>query len=147
MQYTLRKITQDDYEFLRRLHHVVMRPYVEAIWGWNEEKQDEIVRQDMAGPYLSIIVCAGKDIGQVSIERNDEKLSLVDLFILPECQGQGIGSAVIKSILAEADAACLPVTLRLFKTNPAKQLYEQLGFRMETEDDTWFHMRYSPMIH
>ncbi len=121
-----------------------MRTYVDAIWGWDEERQDEFVRQSIADTPPSIIVFNGQDIGQITVQQKDGGILLRDLFILPEFQGKGIGSAILTALLQEAHDSRLPVTLRVFKTNPARRLYERLDFEVDSEDATCFYMSRLP---
>lgn len=43
--YTLRPATAEDYDFLFALHRAAMREYIEPIWGWHEEWQEEYFRK------------------------------------------------------------------------------------------------------
>lgn len=145
MDHTLRKATEDDREFLRRLHHTVVRRYVEAIWGWDEVRQDEFVRQELEQTSPLIIEINGQSAGQITVNEREDEWTLVQLFILPEFQGQGIGTALLQWITREADCCEVPIVLRVFKANPARHLYERFGFCVEREDDICFHMRRPPV--
>lgn len=61
--------------------------------------------------------------------------------IVPALQGRGIGECVLNTVLRAAQADALPVTLKVIKGNPAKRLYDRLGFEIVGADDTQFHMR------
>jgi ribosomal protein S18 acetylase RimI-like enzyme len=57
--------------------------------------------------------------------------------ILPAFRGRGLGSAIVRDLLAEAHARSVPVTLQVLKENPrARGLYERLGFAVTGETDT-----------
>ena len=56
--------------------------------------------------------------------------------LLPSFQHRGIGTSIIHDVIARARAAHLPVTLTVLKENPAKTLYERLGFSVQEEIDT-----------
>ena len=62
----------------------------------------------------------------------------------PEHQGRGIGERALQTVLQAAQADALPVTLKVLKGNPAKRLYERLGFETVDEDERQFHMRRLP---
>jgi len=47
---------------------------------------------------------------------------------LPDHRGAGIGGAILRSLLAEAAAAGKPVRIHVERLNPARRLYERLGF-------------------
>ena len=64
-------------------------------------------------------------------------LRLLQLFVLPEHQGRGIGSEVLATVLDEARRAGLPVALQVLKSNPrAKAFYERHGFAVAGETET-----------
>jgi len=44
-------------------------------------------------------------------------------------QHRGIASAVLKSLISEAESAGLPLRLSVWHSNPALGLYQRLGFR------------------
>jgi ribosomal protein S18 acetylase RimI-like enzyme len=58
---------------------------------------------------------------------------LSQIQLLPSCQGQGIGERVIAALLDQARREQLPVRLSVLKGNPARRLYERLGFQMVSE--------------
>jgi ribosomal protein S18 acetylase RimI-like enzyme len=50
------------------------------------------------------------------------------VILAPPQRGRGIGTALMNSLIARADAVDKPVTLHVEPWNPAKNLYERLGF-------------------
>jgi predicted GNAT family acetyltransferase len=72
--------------------------------------------------------------------RTTECHELAGIQIVPDYQGQGIGTSIIKTILQEASERAVPVELRVNKDNPdAERLYARLGFRRfgKEGDDYW----------
>jgi GNAT superfamily N-acetyltransferase len=61
-------------------------------------------------------------------------------FLLPAFQNLGIGRWLIDRVVSRARSAGLPVRLRVFRVNPARQLYERMGFVPTHETDTHVHM-------
>jgi len=58
-------------------------------------------------------------------------------------QRRGIGAAIVRSVIAEAEAGRLPAGLRVFKINVgARRLYQRLGFAIVGENETHYDMRY-----
>ena len=62
------------------------------------------------------------------------------IYILPEHQSRGIGTHLVSELLAGARAAGLAVRLRVLKGNPARRLYEKLGFTVTREIETHDYM-------
>jgi ribosomal protein S18 acetylase RimI-like enzyme len=143
MEYTLRPVRDDDFEFLFHLQAVALGPYVAKIWGWNEDEQ----RQRFARHFDTAryqIVLREKEIGAIEVEQREHEIYLSNIELLPEYQRNGIGTALIGEVLAEADRKYLPVALQVFKINPARYLYERLGFEITGETATHYQM-YHPV--
>jgi len=139
-KWALRPATEADYDFLYRLHVVTMKDYVAALWGWDEAVQQRIFRGRFNPARRQIIVVNGEDAGDLQVELGESELFVSSIHILPEYQGRGIGTAVLRDILQEARAASLPVGLRVLKSNPALRFYERLGFTVIDEIDTHYHI-------
>lgn len=72
----------------------------------------------------------GEVIGQWLVERRPDALFLARVMLAPAWQGRGIASTLIRELQAEARAAGLPVTLQVWEENPARALYQRLGFKV-----------------
>jgi len=68
------------------------------------------------------------------------KIEVMQIQIHPDNQGQGFGTKVIKKILGWSKFKAVELTV--LKANPAKQLYERLGFLITGEDEYEFHMEF-----
>lgn len=70
-------------------------------------------------------------VGYFCLCREDGKLELDSLFVLPPFRGQGIGTEILRKCLREAD---VPVFLFVFRENTrAAALYRRMGFRIVKE--------------
>ncbi len=129
MRYTLRPTTTDDYEYLRRLHHAAYHDLmVQMFGGWHEDEQDRYFDDHYVAGAAQIIVVEGDDVGAVEMGRDGVRWFIAELQIDPAWQGRGIGTAVLRDVLARADAEGVPVSLHVLKENRARRLYERLGF-------------------
>lgn len=88
-----------------------------------------------------VIAIDGTPAGLLKAHRTDTEWVVIQIQILPALQGRGIGERVLNRVLRAADADALPVTLKVIKGNPAKRLYDRLGFEIVGEDEAQFHMR------
>lgn len=80
-----------------------------------------------------IVERAGAPIGRFYVQRGGHEHYLVDIAILPDHAGQGVGGALLDLMLDEAARAGVVATLRVDHFNPAKRLYLRKGF-VEVED-------------
>lgn len=137
---TLRRATPADVPFLMDVHREAMRPHVERVWGaWEEEKARRRWAETDPATH-DIIMWKGVPAGLRRIRRHADALELVRLALLPEYQNRGIGSHLMQELVDEAQAHGLPIRLRVFKGNPAKRLYERLGFRVTRETEAHHEM-------
>jgi len=143
-QISLRPATSEDFDFLYNLRRATMQHYVAQTWGWNEAWQWNYFQQHFNPEECQIIRFQGKDIGVLSVRKQETEVFLKFIEVLPEYQNQGIGTVVIKSILEEAHHTGQPVGLQVLKVNPARSLYERLGFLTTGETATHYLMRATP---
>jgi len=135
-RYTLRNITDADYEFIYRVKKEAYRKYVEMYFGgWDEDRQREFFAAFME-TYRGgarIIVSDGNDVGFYNGETTSDGYEIGNICVIPGYRNRGIGTAVLEDIIAEYSDRT--ISLRYFKANPVGRLYERLGFRLigETE--------------
>jgi ribosomal protein S18 acetylase RimI-like enzyme len=139
---TLRRGVDADYEYLWRLHVRTMRGYVEHTFGpWDEGWQRQYFAQHVRPSDVDIVEIDGKRAGVLVVTRSPTEYYVNAIAIEPRWQNRGIGSKLLTSIVEEANAAGVSVGLRVMKVNPARRLYERLGFRVVDETPTHFAMR------
>lgn len=139
---SLRRASEDDYDFLFALHRASMRDYVDAVWGWDDQFQSVFFREHFEPARLRIIEVDGDAIGVIGFDEDAERLDIGLIEVDPTVQGRGIGSAALGEMFAIADAAGIPATLQVLKVNSrALRLYERVGFEVVGETDTHFLMR------
>ncbi len=80
-------------------------------------------------------------LGVVSLKGTSKSLHIRQLQILPEYQGQGIGSKVLAVVKKRALQLQLPITLNVLLKNPARGLYLRHGFQIEGKNKLEFKMR------
>ena len=133
----LRPATHDDSQFAFDAKKAALGEYIGQTFGWDEDEQWRLHERRFCPSATRIIVSAGEDVGLVTVRREEGLLRLLQLFVLPEAQGQGIGSQVLAQVLDEARRAHHPVALRVLKSNPrAKAFYQRHGFAAVGETQT-----------
>lgn len=146
--YRLRQAGEADREFCYQLNRTAMKPYIEATWGrWDDRQQREFFTEKWWTPgRLSCVRVAeinDQPVGVLIAFPRGGELYLAEIQILPEYQGLGLGTELIRLIIREADPD--PVALQVLKTNPgARRLYERLGFHVTGQSGTHYFMRRDP---
>lgn len=129
MQYSLRPATIADLEPMMAIGHEGIRPYVEAVRGWNEAEEERGFVEHFVPEEISIILVDGQEAGYIKIERHAEYDYLDGIYLARACRSKGLGALVIADTIAASHARGKAIRLRVLKSNPARRLYERLGFR------------------
>lgn len=128
MSLTLRAATNADREFIEHLYFKTQRWIIEALFGW---RGDDVERATFANSYdeahTQIIAFNGVDSGWLTVQRSGD-IHLDSIYLVPEQQRKGIGTVLIRGLIAEAEATGTILRLSTAKINPAQRLYERLGF-------------------
>lgn len=137
----IRKYEDCDAEFVYQAKRILYKKYVEECWGtWKEDEQEKRF-QDFISKVKNdtwIIQLDSRDIGFYNgCNLEDGSYEIGNICILPEYQGKGIGTQVLKDILQEHKQQ--DVHIQCFKKNPVAKLYERLGFVLEGESE--FHYK------
>ncbi|MFL7838111.1 MAG: GNAT family N-acetyltransferase [Candidatus Promineifilaceae bacterium] len=131
LRYSLRQATMDDYEFLYNLHVLALRPYVEQLWGWEEVWQQEYFERKFEPQKRKVIQIEGQDAGVLVVQQSNGQTHIDLIELMPQFQGQGVGTIIITDICSQAHERGEVVTLHVLKSNiPARRLYERLGFEI-----------------
>lgn len=154
VQISLRPVNEDDLEFLFRVYASTRQEEM-RLTGWEEREIETFLRmqfqlqhtQYMRGyqnPTFDIIVAGGEPAGRFYVDRNKEEYRLIDIALLPEFRGRGIGGALLDALVGEAEEAGGPVTLHVEKNNPVLGHYRQIGFRIEADRGAYYFMVREP---
>jgi ribosomal protein S18 acetylase RimI-like enzyme len=95
------------------------------------EAQDTYYRQMYPDAQFLVVRVEGKRVGRLYLARIEDEFRVIDIALLPAHRRRGIGSALMASIAGLADREGRSVTLHVEPWNPAKRLYERLGFATE----------------
>jgi GNAT superfamily N-acetyltransferase len=91
-----------------------------------------------------IVLVGGAPAGRLLVERRQDELRLADIAFLPEHRGQGLGTRLLRALLAEAKAAGVPVRLHALQGSRAAALYARLGFTARAPDGPYVLMEWRP---
>jgi ribosomal protein S18 acetylase RimI-like enzyme len=140
----LRPATFDDIDALYWIHRAALGPYVEQTWGWDEEWQAGHFREHFDVSVRRVIEYRGQAIGFLDVIEEEGRTLLASIRITPEFQRRGIGTSLIRGVLHGAASRRVPVVLRVLRINPARSLYERLGFETVGASDTHYTMTAHP---
>ena len=130
----------EDLDLIREIRFSGLRPYVEEIWGWNPEEQEQRFLANFSLEQNQIIRHDGRDVGVLEMEERERVLCLAIVCIADPFRSKGLGEAVVRGVLELGEKLKKPVRLRVLRPNPAQRLYERLGFKTVEESETHLTM-------
>ena len=142
MKIEFRKCKQDDVSFILELKELGMKWYIEKIYGWNIEIQKEKTKREIEKfiDTMKIIVVDNQDIGVTNFFEDKGKYHVGLIIVHPDYQGKGIATKIINDYIDIAKKEQKEILIKTYKCNPAKKLYEKLGFKQYDEDDTHVYL-------
>ena len=91
-----------------------------------------------------IIEQNGVAVGRLIVDQSKNPILLMDIALLPEYQGKGVGTALIQNLMAEAARRSWSLCLHVETFNPAMRLYSRLGFVKSGEMGIYQEMTWQP---
>ncbi|SNR43959.1 GNAT family N-acetyltransferase [Puniceibacterium sediminis] len=138
-----RDMTDADMPFLSRLYRSTREEEMSGLPWSDEQKQSFIDMQFRAqhehyqkhytDALWLIIEMNSAPIGRLYIERWASELRIIDIALIPDARGKGIGADILEDLQSEAAATAKNIGIHVEKANPAMSLYHRLGFK-QTED-------------
>ncbi|HEY4678240.1 MAG TPA: GNAT family N-acetyltransferase [Candidatus Angelobacter sp.] len=150
MNTRLRSSLPEDRDFLFRLYASTRSQELSAL-GWPAVQQEAFLRMQFnaqqqwyAATYSTavsqIIENDHQPIGRMMVQHEPGIWRLVDISLLPEHRGQGIGGELIRALIKECVQSGAVLQLQVLNTNPAQRLYTRLGFIKTGEDQIYTQM-------
>ena len=139
----LRPSTPEDRPFLARVYASTREAEL-AQTPFTDEEKAAFVEQQFTAQSLhyeahyfdttfDVVEVDGEPAGRLIVGRWTAEIRIVDIALLPPFRGRGVGTRVLAPVLAEADARGVPTTIHVEVFNPARRLYERLGFAVVAE--------------
>ena len=149
----LRPIAEGDVTLLQRIY-ANTRPDVQQLPWTDADKQAFLLHQFNAQHVhyqqhfpkaaFDIVLCDGQPVGRLYVDRSEESLHIIDIALLAEHRGRGIGTAILRALLSQAKSRGCCISIMVERYNPAFQLYQRLGFVVTEESELYFSMQADP---
>jgi len=152
---SLRPVTPDDREFLVAVYYGTRAQELaqvewdegqkEAFVRWQFERQDEEYRQRYPDGRYDVILVDGVPAGRIWVGVDDKQIRLLDIAITAEFQNRGVGTHLLRQLMAEATATGKVLRHMVFVLNDnAHRFYERLGFVIIEDLGAYKHMEWVP---
>jgi ribosomal protein S18 acetylase RimI-like enzyme len=154
MTLSLRPITSEDQEFLFRVYASTRQEEL-AMVDWEAGQREAFLRmqfdaqrryyqENYIGADLQVILLDGEPAGRLYLHRRSDEIRIVDIALLPEYRGRGVGTALLEGIMTEARQTGKPVRIHVEIFNPALRWYQGLGFRQIADRGVYWFMEWLP---
>jgi GNAT superfamily N-acetyltransferase len=154
----LRQAVSEDEDFLLQLF-LATQPMETASWNMSAIAREQLLqmqfqgrRQTYAAQYPDaedLIICLNEEgdvesrVGRHLVMRQEDAILGIDLAVLPAYQKKGLGGLVLQGVQRQCAKEGLRFRLQVLHTNPARRLYDRLGFRMVSQDLLYVQMEWS----
>ena len=139
-------MAEDDLPFIAALYASTRAEEVAAT-QWPEEMQQAFLAQQHQAQHHHyqahfpkaewlIVEAAGEPVGRLYLDERNDDLHLIDISLIPERRGGGIGTAILGDLIDQARGLGKTVSLFVEPPNPARRLYERFGFTPDPEHET-----------
>lgn len=150
----LKSITEENREFLCRVY-ISSREDEMGIRDWVEEErnkflhsqfniQHEYYMKSYKNPSFDIILLGNIPIGRLYVDRSEKEVRIIDISLLKEYRGHGIGRELLNTLIKESEDRNLQLTLHVEYYNFARKWYERIGFRQHGENGVYIFMVRKP---
>ena len=122
-EYALRRATKDDYEYCYRLTKFNMYWLFCRHWGgW----KPSIFKKAFNAKNVNMVIIEGKRAGYLCLKTDSEFIYIENIQLSPYWQGKGLGTSLLNHLINKYPEKRFCLTT--FDDNPAKRLYERMGF-------------------
>jgi GNAT superfamily N-acetyltransferase len=144
---TLRAAMDEDERFLYELYAGTRRSEM-AMVPWPPEQKHAFLRMQFEAQIKhyrsaypnadhSIVVTGEALAGRLYAHREESQILIVDLTLLPEFRGRGIGRALVSELQREAVSLRKVLTGHVERWNPASAFWRHMGFEIADGDDVY----------
>ena len=149
---SLRVAAANDAEFLATVY-ASTRSEELAVTDWTDVQkaefcqmqytaQDSHYRQHYLTAEYYVIEYAEQPVGRLYVDRWKREIRIMDIALLPEHRGKGIGSHLLLDLRDQAKESGKSLSIHVERFNPALRLYERLGFRMIEDKGVYLLMEW-----
>lgn len=147
-----RPMVDEDLPFVAALYASTRAEEV-ALTGWPAEMQRAFLAQQHQAQHRHyrayhpdaewlIVERDGEAIGRLYLDEREAQLEIIDISLAAAVRGKGLGRAILADVIEKARAAGKGVSLHVESHNPARRLYDRLGFQMVEDKGVYLQMEW-----
>lgn len=154
MSITLRDIRPEDDPFLYDVYASTREQELAAV-PFTEEQRNAFLsmqftaqhahyREKFPDATYSVILRDDLRLGRLYVLREADEIRIMDITLLPEHRGKGVGTSLVRELMEEAAESKRRLRIYVETFNPSQHLFQRLGFKVISEEGINFLMEWTP---
>jgi GNAT superfamily N-acetyltransferase len=149
MELALRPATEADGRLLFEIYAATRQEEL-ALTAWDEVEKTAFLAAQFAaqseayshypGATFSVVLVDGAEAGRLYAARWPGEIRIMDIALLPEFRGKGIGGRLLEDLIAESRSSGIPLTIHVERNNRARYLYFRLGFTLAEDKGVYLFL-------
>ncbi len=150
----LRQAEEKDDSFIETVYRSTREDELKLTQWTEQQKWAFIKMQSMAqlaeyktkfpGAAFQVIIYKKQDVGRFYTWENEYEIRLIDITLLPQFRGKGIGTSLLQGLIKKSNKVQKKISLHVEPGNPALLLYRRLGFIYIKNNGRHYYMERSP---
>jgi RimJ/RimL family protein N-acetyltransferase len=156
MSISFRPVEQDDEAFLLKVYASTRSDEL-ALVPWTEAQREAFVKMQLTAQHQhyraqypdadhQLILLNDRPVGRLYVARLDKEIRIVDIALLTEARGRGLGTSIIKDLMDAAAREGKPLRIYVENFNRGLRLFERLGFSQVGAQDFYLLMQWQPEV-
>ena len=153
----LRAVEEKDTAFIEAVYRTTREAELN-LTNWSEYQKSAFINMQSAAQLaeyktkfpdarFQVIIYNKKDAGRFFTCETENDIRLLDITILPEFTGKGIGTNLLNRLIQRSNKIQKKISLHVIASNPAMKLYQRLGFVHIKNEGFYYYMEREPGDH
>ena len=148
--FSLSDVSDSDFNDFSIVGKACYEKYVDEYFGgWADDfqfkMQTDAFNEAKKESCFKKIILKGEIVGFFAFNETDDKIGGISIQMIEKAQNMGLGSFYLNKIVSLSENSKKPIFLKVFKSNPAQNLYKRFGFTIYDETVSHYLMRYDPV--
>lgn len=150
----LRPLEEKDAAFIEAVYRTAREAELN-LTNWSEYQKNAFISMQSTAQHaeyktkfpnvrFQVITFNKKNAGRFYTAENENEIRLLDITLLPEFRGKGIGKALLQQLIERSNKMQKKLSLHVEASNPILKLYQRLGFIYIKNNGRHYYMEREP---